>query len=292
LALLAILPLVIGWSELPDPVATHWGLGGVPDGATSKLWLWVLPVAIVLLGLVVSMLMHRDGKPSAESFALVGLLGGMAIWTSTSVVLLNAGAASWEEAGTFDLWQIAGLVVTAGLTGWVGYLLGRRWYPPVHREVGLETPVREVGDDETATWTGSVTVWWPMYLLVPIGVVFLFLPGWLKWLAALYFVIAFLFSRVMVTVDDRGLRVRLAGWVTVRTIGLDEVASAHAIDLEPTEWAGWGYRMVPGGSAVVLRRGNAIEVALRNDRRFAVTVDDAATGAALLNGLVARLARR
>jgi hypothetical protein len=238
------------------------------------------------------MLMHRDGKPSAESFALVGLLGGMAIWTSTSVVLLNAGAASWEEAGTFDLWQIAGLVVTAGLTGWVGYLLGRRWYPPVHREVGLETPVREVGDDETATWTGSVTVWWPMYLLVPIGVVFLFLPGWLKWLAALYFVIAFLFSRVMVTVDDRGLRVRLAGWVTVRTIGLDEVASAHPIDLEPTEWAGWGYRMVPGGSAVVLRRGDAIEVALRNDRRFAVTVDDAATGAALLNGLVARLARR
>jgi hypothetical protein len=42
----------------------------------------------------------------------------------------------------------------------------------------------------------------------------------------------------------------------------------------------------------VLRRGDAIEVALRNDRRFAVTVDDAATGAALLNGLVARLARR
>jgi hypothetical protein len=33
-------------------------------------------------------------------------------------------------------------------------------------------------------------------------------------------------------------------------------------------------------------------VTFENGRRFAVTVDDAATGAALVNGLVARLARK
>ena len=292
LAVIALVPLVLGWSALPDPVATHWGSGGQADGATSKAWLWVLPLALVALGLLISLLMRRDGKPSAESCALVGLLGGMAVWASTSIVLLNMGASSWEEAGDFDVWQILGLVLAAGVTGWVGYLLGRRWYPPRKRDVGPDTPVLEIGDDEMATWTGSVSVWWPLFLLVPIGLVFLFLPDWLKWLAPLYFVLAFAFSQVSVVVDHLGLRVRLGGVVTVRRITLEQVASARPIDLEPTEWAGWGYRMVPGGSAVVLRRGDAIEVLLRNDRRFAVTVDDAATGAALLNGLVARQVRQ
>ena len=30
----------IGWPQLPGPVATHWGVDGQPDGATSKSWLW------------------------------------------------------------------------------------------------------------------------------------------------------------------------------------------------------------------------------------------------------------
>jgi hypothetical protein len=47
-------------------------------------------------------------------------------------------------------------------------------------------------------------------------------------------------------------------------------------------------RAAPNGSAIVLRRGEALELTFRGGRRFAVTVDDAATGAALLNGLVAR----
>lgn len=291
LAVLALVPYAIGWSDLPDPVATHWGLGGHPDGATSKTWLWVLPLALVALGLLISLLMRRDGKPSAESFALVGLLGGMAVWTSTSVVLLNQGVSSWEQAASFDLWQIVGLVVIAGVTGWVGYLLGRGWFPPEAGGVDVDPPTLEIGDDERPTWTGTVSAWWPLYVLVPIGIVFLFLPGWLKWLAPLYFVLALVFCRVSVVVDEVGLKVRLGGVVTVRKIRLDEVSGARPLDLEPTEWGGWGYRMIPGGSAVVLRRGDGIEVSLRNGRRFAVTVDDAATGAALLNGLTARLSR-
>jgi hypothetical protein len=48
--------------------------------------------------------------------------------------------------------------------------------------------------------------------------------------------------------------------------------------------------MIPGATAVVLRRGDGIEVVLEGGRRFGVTVDDAATGAAVLNGLVRRQA--
>ncbi len=69
------------------------------------------------------------------------------------------------------------------------------------------------------------------------------------------------------------------------------IMSALTIDLEPTVCGGWGWRVVRSGSAIVLRACDALEVTFPNGRPFAVTVDDAATGAAVLNGLVARFVR-
>lgn len=107
-----------------------------------------------------------------------------------------------------------------------------------------------------------------------------------------FIVLALLFSRVFVSINDDGLDIRLGGGMRARRIPLDDVRFGKAIDLEPAAWGGWGWRVTSGASAIVLRRGDAIEVTFENGRRFAVTVDDAATGAALLSGLVARLARK
>lgn len=57
---------------------------------------------------------------------------------------------------------------------------------------------------------------------------------------------------------------------------------------------GWGYRgsrRTFGRAALVLRTGPAIRLDLTDNRTFAVTVDDAATGAGLLNDLRARAGR-
>lgn len=29
----ALIPVVVGWSNLPDPVASHWDFTGVPDNS-------------------------------------------------------------------------------------------------------------------------------------------------------------------------------------------------------------------------------------------------------------------
>ncbi|MEK8144810.1 hypothetical protein NKH18_34340 [Streptomyces sp. M10(2022)] len=54
------------------------------------------------------------------------------------------------------------------------------------------------------------------------------------------------------------------------------------------EYGGWGYRVRPERSGVIVRSGEAIVARLSNGRDFAVTVDDSATGAALLNTLIDR----
>jgi len=92
------------------------------------------------------------------------------------------------------------------------------------------------------------------------------------------------------TVDERGLLARgLLGWPTLR-VPLDEVVEARATTIHPfKEFGGWGYRVGRGGrTGIVLRTGDALEVRRTGDRIAVVTVDDAATAAALLNTLADR----
>ncbi|BAL87514.1 hypothetical protein AMIS_22940 [Actinoplanes missouriensis 431] len=103
-------------------------------------------------------------------------------------------------------------------------------------------------------------------------------------------VLAFALGRVRVTADRRGLRVVTGVGVTVKHVALADIVSAEAAEINPMEWGGWGYRVMPGRSALVLRGGPGLVVNLHDGRRFAVTLDDPRTPAALLNGLHAKAA--
>jgi len=252
----------------------------------------LLIVGIVAIGLLTTSLFRWEGEPTAEAVAMIGLMGAIGVSLSVSLVVLNWDAVSWEQAEPFTWWHIA-VVVVLGIGGVaIGYQVGKRWYPPpVRTREVIDTAVIEVADGESVTWTGVCRVWWPLALVGGVGIVFLVMPDWWKVLGLLFFALAFLFSAVFVTVNDEGIEVRLGGRIPVRRIGLDKVVRAASIDLEPARWGGWGWRVAPGRSAIVLRRGDAIEITFADDRQFAVTVDDAATGAALLNGLRARAKR-
>lgn len=291
LALVGLVPVVFGWERLPDPFASHWGRGAQPDNSMPLWALPLLPVGVVGLGLFMSAMFRVKGRPSAEAMGLLGLLGALGVAASFSTVSLNLDATVWDEAGRMSPGHIL-LVLTAPLVGGaIGVLLGRRWFPPIGNEGdGIGNAVIEVADGEKVAWVGTCRVSYPYLIAGGMAVLFVFSPeGW-RWVAVMVFAIAILLSHVGVTVGDHGLRVRLGG-IPVRRIALEEIGSVGVIDLNPGEWGGWGYRMVPGRAAVVLRRGEAIEVRFPSGRRFAVTVDDAATGAALLNGLLAKRAR-
>ena len=62
-------------------------------------------------------------------------------------------------------------------------------------------------------------------------------------------------------------------------------ATATAEPIHPAAWGGWGYHVLPGRSALVLRAGPGLVLTLRDGRRFAVTVDDPQTPAAPLTAL-------
>ena len=146
-----------------------------------------------------------------------------------------------------------------------------------------------------AAWTGRAHLaWWLPLVLIAIGVILAVsarsLVGAIP--AALLLLVYLAFGWIKVTVDVRGLQIRYGVLPRpVTSVPLDDIRRAERVDLAPFEWGGWGYRgsrKVFSRAAVVLRGGDAIKLQLTDGSEFAVTVDDAATGAALLSDLLAR----
>jgi hypothetical protein len=95
--------------------------------------------------------------------------------------------------------------------------------------------------------------------------------------------LAFLHFRwVRVTVDDTHLRTRFSWPGLLRVdLPLAEIERLeHVPDLRPVRYGGWGYRgslRLLKKAAVILRRGDGVIFALTRNRRYIITIDDAAS---------------
>lgn len=86
------------------------------------------------------------------------------------------------------------------------------------------------------------------------------------------------FVHVEVRVDREAVEVRCGHMgLPRRKIPLDQVVGADFDPkVTPHQWGGWGCRWRPEmGTAVVVRRGEALVITLRDGKTFTVTVDDA-----------------
>jgi hypothetical protein len=76
--------------------------------------------------------------------------------------------------------------------------------------------------------------------------------------------------------------------IPLKRIPLDRIRRAEAAHLTPGEWGGWGYRIMPGRSALVLRSGPGLVVTSVDGTQFAISLADAESPARLLNTLRGR----
>jgi hypothetical protein len=147
---------------------------------------------------------------------------------------------------------------------------------------------------ERAMWTGRAHARWRPLLAGPLIV--LIGPDLFRgelttaWRTAVVLVVVFLlgFTSVRVTVAARGVTVRYGALrLRLTRIPLRKIASAETVERDVFGFPLPGQMLVFGSSSVVLRSGPALLLTLRDGKTFTVTVDDAATGAALLNDLIA-----
>ncbi|MFD8281523.1 hypothetical protein ACFV47_20325 [Streptomyces solisilvae] len=305
--LVVALPFVLAWAvvlaafaglrdRLPDPLATHFGPGGEADGFTGTgAFLSVATAVLLGSGLLTLMPMLRLNKElRAQRFAvtlgygLSGLLG----YAFASLLFANADATRASRVSQ-PLWQLGVAFAVAAVMGALGWLIAGRdpasATGPGDRAAAPRLPLAR---GEVATWTRSVGS--PVLLAVGAGTTLLGAvltsvgPGSATWLIVIG-VISTALARCRVTVDRRGLAV--VPWFAPRPrmrIPLDRIERATSREAGALSLGGWGYRIRGGGSALVFRSGDALFLTLTTGREFAVTVDDAATAAALLNTLIER----
>ncbi|MEI5099387.1 hypothetical protein RB200_13260 [Streptomyces sp. PmtG] len=84
---------------------------------------------------------------------------------------------------------------------------------------------------------------------------------------------------------EQGLEVAFGplGW-PVRRWAPGAIEAAYAEHRTPAQVGGWGYRLSGLGTTVMLRGGECLVIRAKG-KDFAVSVDDAERGAALLNAL-------
>jgi hypothetical protein len=290
LGLGAIVPAVIWWDRLPDPMATHWGISGHPDGSMAR----GAAVALVLgVATVAGLSSSALALVGTHAGGLVAGIGAMFSWLAWCTILANKGARTWHEASYVPVVvALPGIVVGLGAATIVWRAVPHRWPAPGERRL----PSEGLRADERAVWAGHAG-WSPLLPFAVAILALLLLSVVRAWSAVIPLLVIALgltaFCSVKVTADRRGLRIRY-GWLPwpTTTISLSEIRRADAIDLRPMEWGGWGYRgsrRAMGRAALVLRRGSAIKLDLADGSTFAVTVDDAATGAGVLNDLRTRI---
>ncbi|WP_447034841.1 DUF1648 domain-containing protein [Streptomyces sp. DSM 118878] len=312
---------VVGWSagvlfllvgapiaasgRLPERLATHWSGGGTPDGS-MPLWaaalfpalIWSVLVAVVAVG------WWRSGgrtRRAAQGWAGVTLLPGgvFLVGAQASVVRANVDREHWREADMASGWIVAAVVaaVTVGLVAWLMTRRGTDTRGSMPPGPGMDIP-----DGQRVVWFSRASNRWlhlasavtgfPAVAAVVAAMAGLTEPHWsLIVPLALVSLTVLGCASVQARVSDKGLEVAFGplGRPT-RRWATGDIESARSEHRAPAQVGGWGYRLSRLGTTVMLRSGECL-VIRAHGKDFAVSVDDAERGAALLNSLTAKSAR-
>lgn len=312
LTLVSLILQLAMWPSLPDPIATHWGLSGGPDGFGP---IWVPLVLTVAVGLGVPLLLAAsvlNGLRRGDRGVTYRFLGAVALGSSTLIAvlvtwttLMQTGVADAVDAPSATLPAIVAFLAAAG-AGLVGWRLQpdepyRASAPADLARVALEPSERVVWLQSVRIAVAGIVVLSAALVLLIVSTLIMAilgapLPAVLMMAGVtLLMVLAIAMATAFhVRVDETGLSVTSVFGFPRIHIPLEDVDRVSAVQVSPMgEFGGWGLRWaIGGGFGVVLRTGEGIRVQRRSGKVFTVTVDDAETGAAVLAALADRAARR
>jgi Protein of unknown function (DUF1648) len=308
-----IIAAVIAWpviafrDRLPDPMASHWDLHGRADGSASPTRFAVITVVVwlvicVLAGANAIRSTWQMRRVRSTFFMVWGFVAGVLITLQWTAVWANLDRSDWTQARSIT-WAGAGIDIAGGIVlGALGVLIGR-FGPDTPLPSSPELPSLDLKSGERTVWVATArnhTVNMVGSGLVAVGAVVMALIATILPTEHVvpYGVVPFvvgllllLWARVRVTVDEGGVGIALGlGWPRWN-IPLADITGAWAENREAMAYGGWGYRGFSRGAPVVMvRSGVCLVVERGNGRTFAVSVDDAANGAALLNSLRSAIA--
>ena len=283
------------WTRLPDPLATHWGLSGTPNGSMPKLAAFVLFAgATVLAAIAARVAMHRE-RGIAQLAGAAAFAGVLFAALGVVTVVANLDAPRWQDARAVGI----PLALACCALAWGAAALVSRAARTLERMPAATSALPSIGlgPTERAVWSAGAKnrALFVVALFVAVGGVTAWASGG-SWIevstCAACAVLVTGITEIHVRVDERALRIAFGPLRFPRmSIAVDRIEHAEKMTVAPMANGGWGYRgslTAFGRAAVVVRGGEGLRLALRDHKTMIVTVDDAETGAGLINDLVSR----
>ncbi|MFF4159239.1 DUF1648 domain-containing protein [Streptomyces sp. NPDC001678] len=284
--------------RLPDRLAVHIGAGGNADGFSGQGGFLATALGVLIGdGMLFAALAHWIRTTPGVQRVLAVIGGTVAVLTGWLIVAVLLANTDVTDASSVTLPGAQAALAFAAAAGYaaVGWLVcGRAEETGSVSGPSAGAERIALGDSETAGWTrvaGSRVLPVTGILVATAGIVIGLTTGWMPALPLFITGLPMaLLTGARVTADRRGITVTpsLAPWPRLN-VPLQRIAEAGHRTVNPVrDFGGWGYRARPGASGIVLRSGDAISARLTTGSEFVVTVDDAATAAALLNTLADR----
>lgn len=290
--------------DLPDPVATHFGVNGAADGFSSPTTLWptALGIPAVAALSVAAVTWTRNRRPPEGMRWATGMPVGV-VWGVGGVIIASLlpqrGLADAATATVEPVMIVAALALGAAATVVTSRLVDLPDPPSTSGEApsGARRAALPIGT--TALWRGETPTGQAM-LVVGLGVLVvaatvtgLLLRWWTGAIVLAAAVPLAASTRFRVTLGPGGMKVAgpLGGWPGL-AVPLDTVTGASTSTIRPLEYGGWGIRMRPGGgtTAVVTRSGPALRLDRTDGSAVVVSLDEADEAAAIVNALLDRRA--
>ena len=304
----AAVVLMLTWMpQLPAEVAVHWGAGGKAD-RFGPAWSFPLLAAVVGYGLAALFAgIGASSRRTGEWGPTLRFLGALACGIAFFLLPLMTVSIAMQR-GLDDPADAPSIVLPLALAAAAGLAAGViAWFaqPSVSVSGGTITTAAaalDLAPGEHAVWLRTTAMARPAIVAV-VGVAVLMAalavatsltggPLWLLFaaMAALFAVLTATTCVFQVRVSEAGLQVRSVAGLPRFSVSMPDVGAVSVVDVEPlSQFGGWGIRGgLDGRFGIVLHAGEAIQVTRRNGRAFVVTVEDAATGAAVLSALAAR----
>lgn len=300
--------------QLPELIATHWS-STYPDEFTRTEVLVPVSIGLTAVGSLVALSSLALARRPAVLLVLL-FIGSLLAWTTAGIFVgsvMPTVLAETPQEAVIGIWMLPMVLFTlVALTPlWIcgvyqsySKQLQEQRQARINGVRGITSPApqgTELQEGEEFKETMAAPWWlWMLGLVVSgIGVFALFdsynRSGHTDWTATIISVVVCLtvcplvlglcWIRVSITEKRTKVSSALLGF-PLRTIQPDQIKSVTSTEIDPMTWGGWGWRIFPGGSAVVLRRHEGLAFELTNSSRFAVTIPNSCEGAKRLNAIL------
>jgi hypothetical protein len=276
-------------SEVPDPLPTHWTLGGHVDGSSDRTGFVAVFLLLSAVLAVVGVVAIWVARPAAWMMTSALVFVTWVFAASLAVTLLASRGAQAAAAVSLPIYQPVLLVVgplVAAIAVW-------RLHPPMPtHQTRPRAGVMTVGAEERIVWVGRVH----STPLVAVGALALLVAAVLLLVSPVAAVVVGVVGLALLATSSLSVRVDAAGLHTLwgplgwprQHVPIDEITSVQTQDIDPMRWGGWGLRMSRRRLAAVVRKGPGIVVERADKAPYAVTIDNAGKGAEVLEALCAR----